>query len=321
MTRTPRSSRFAALLGAGVLAASLLIALVPATALAWDAGTFSSASESQLFALTNQARAAAGLAPLRNDSGLVSIARYRSKDMGDREYFSHNIPPTGMLVFSVMDARGYCYQTAGENIGWNTYPDDSATDVIQQMFMNSSTHRANILGKAWTNMGIGAYQAADGKKLWTVLFSLPCAAAPVATPKPTPKPTPRPTPRPTVAPTAQPTAQPTPEPTPRPTPHPTPVPTPRPTPRQTAAPTAVPTAVPTPSPTVEPTATPEVTAEPTAEPTAAPTPEPSEQPAVTPEPTPFPTGEVANLQIAEAPQTPSLLDSIIGGLVQLLLGG
>ena len=63
--------------------------------LAWDADTFSSASEAKLVSLTNQSRAAAGLRALKVDSTLTSIARWRSKDMIVRDYFSHTIPATG----------------------------------------------------------------------------------------------------------------------------------------------------------------------------------------------------------------------------------
>jgi uncharacterized protein YkwD len=41
--------------------------------------------------------------------------------MIDNDYFSHSIPGVGN-VFDVLDQRGYCYEVAGENIGWNTYP-------------------------------------------------------------------------------------------------------------------------------------------------------------------------------------------------------
>ena len=46
--------------------------------------------------------------------------------MIDRDYFSHNIPGYGK-VLDKLDAIGYCYKVAGENIGWNNYPDDVAT--------------------------------------------------------------------------------------------------------------------------------------------------------------------------------------------------
>ena len=134
--------------------------------------------------------------------------------MIERDYFSHDIPGYG-TVFKKLDAKGYCYKVAGENIGWNNYPDDVATAAIHKMFMDSSGHRANILGRAWDVIGIGAYKGADGKKMWTVLFADKCGDdAAKATPKPTPKPTRKPTPKAHAE--AEAHARPTPKPTPRP---------------------------------------------------------------------------------------------------------
>jgi uncharacterized protein YkwD len=207
-----------------LVAVSSVIGLAhPHAVLAWDDGAYSSASERQLVALTNRSRASAGRRSLRVDGALTSIARWRSKDMSQRDYFSHDIPGYGN-VFKRMDAKGYCYKVAGENIGWNTYPDDEATAAIHGMFMDSSGHRRNILEQDWEVIGVGAYKGADGKKLWTVLFADKCGGtASKATPKP--KST---VPKPKA--TAKPTPRPTPKPTPRPTPEPTPIPTPTPVP-------------------------------------------------------------------------------------------
>jgi uncharacterized protein YkwD len=206
---------------------SIGLLALPKPALAWDANSFSSASEKQLVSLSNQSRASAGLKALKVDSTLTSVARWRSKDMIVRDYFSHTILGHSYNVFHVLDQKGYCYKIAGENIGWNNYPDDVATATVQRQFMNSSGHRANILGKAWDVIGIGAYKGSDGKKMWTVLFADRCGStSPAPTPKPTPKPTAKPAPKPTPKPapraTAQPvaTAAPTPEATPTPTPTP-----------------------------------------------------------------------------------------------------
>ena len=160
------------------LLASVLLVMVgwalaiPAASVvrAWDAGTFSAADESLLFSLTNQARAASGLAPLRNDSQLHSLAEWRAQDMSVRDYFSHQIPPQGYEVFHYMDLRGIGYVLAGENIGWDDAADDQATTMIQQMFMNSPEHRSNILGALWDSMGVGAYKGTDGKLMYCVLF-------------------------------------------------------------------------------------------------------------------------------------------------------
>jgi hypothetical protein len=74
----------------------------PARVAAWSSGTFSSTSERELIALTNRSRASAGLRSLRVDSTLTSVARWRSKDMIERDYFSHDIPGYGS-VFKKLD--------------------------------------------------------------------------------------------------------------------------------------------------------------------------------------------------------------------------
>ena len=211
----------------GLTSVATLAAPVPS--LAWDGNSFDSSSEAELIALTNRSRASAGLPALKVDSDLTTIARWRSKDMIERDYFSHSIPGYGK-VFNKLDETGYCYTLAGENIGWNTYPDDQATAAIHQMFMDSAGHRANILGEAWDVIGVGAYKGPGDRKMWTVLFADTCSATPTPTPKPTTEPTPKPTPKATPKPTPKPTPLPTSEPTPTPTLEPTPEPTPTPEP-------------------------------------------------------------------------------------------
>ena len=147
----------ALLIALAFVATSAFSLATPSATLAWTAGTANSASEKRLVALTNQSRAAAGLKALKVDSKLTSVARWRSKDMIQRDYFSHDIPGYGK-VYKKLDAVGYCYKVAGENIGWNTYPDAEATAQIHQMFMGSSGHRANILGKSWDVIGVGVVQ-------------------------------------------------------------------------------------------------------------------------------------------------------------------
>ena len=232
---------------------SIATLAAPAPAAAWDAGTFSSTSEHELITLTNRARANKGLRSLKVDTALTKIARWRSKDMINRDYFSHQIPGYGS-VFDKLSNTGYCFKLAGENIGWNTYPDDLATGAIQKMFMDSSGHRANILGKTWDVIGVGAYKSSSGKKMWTVLFADKCGSS--STPKPTAKPTPKPTPRPTTKPRSTPKPTSKPRATARPTPKPTAKPTAKPTPEPTPAPT--PTPIPTPPPPARNPATPTV---------------------------------------------------------------
>ena len=217
--------RVVAMVAIAFILTSVGLLAAPRTTLAWDVNSFSSASESKLVSLTNQARAAAGLRALKVDSKLTAIARSRSKDMIVRNYFSHTILGTNYNVFHILDQKGYCYHIAGENIGWNNYPDDVATNTVQRQFMDSAGHRANILGKAWDAVGIGAYKGPTGKKMWTVVFADRCGSTTTSTPKPAPQPTPKPTPKPRPVATPRPTTRPKPAPTAASTPVPTATPT------------------------------------------------------------------------------------------------
>ena len=239
LARDPR--RLVLLIAIAFGMSSLGLLSVPRAALAWSPTTFNSTSEHQLLTLTNQARASAGLRALKGESTLASLARWRSKDMITRNYFSHNIPPGGYNIFHVLDQKHYCYRIAGENIGWNNYPDNIATAVIQQSFMNSPGHRSNILGRSWDVVGIGAYKGPTGKKMWTVIFADRCGTT-GGTPKPTPRPTPKPTPRPTARPKLTPRSTPKATAKPRSTPRPTSTPA-------AATHSAAPSASPSPSPT------------------------------------------------------------------------
>lgn len=247
-----RSMRRIRITGLALALAALAVVSTAGPAFAWSGAEFSPADEQLLLSLTNQDRASAGLNALVNDTYLHTKAEWRAKDMGDQNYFSHQIPPDNKLVFSYMQQDGYCFKVAGENIGLSTYGDDIATTRLETAFMGSTSHRENILG-TWARIGVGAYKAADGRKLYAVLFSIPCG---VTVPAPAPVTTPAP-----------PAVNPTPAP---------PKPTPRPVVRATPAPTVVPTPAPTPSdsPTPEPTLTPEPTPS-TSEPVATTSPEPS----------------------------------------------
>jgi uncharacterized protein YkwD len=169
---------------------SIVAFVAPSPAAAQGSETFNASSVSTLVTLTNQSRASAGLPALKVDSTLGAVARWRSKDMIERNYFSHAIPGYGK-VWDKLDAVGLCYDLAGENIGWINDPDDIATAAIHRMFMNSSGHRANVLGKTWDAIGIGAYKGPTGKKMWTVIFADMCDTM-GSQPPPTPTPTARP---------------------------------------------------------------------------------------------------------------------------------
>jgi uncharacterized protein YkwD len=287
------------ILAAAVAIAALSVVATPGISFAWAVSSFSAADEQHLFTLTNQDRASAGLNVLTNDNYLHNKAEWRAQDMGDNGYFSHTIPPDGKLVFYYMSKDGYCYKVAGENIGVSTYGDADATTHIEAAFMGSSSHRANILG-TWARMGIGAYKGPDGRKLYAVLFSIPCG---VTVPTPPPVVTPAPTLGPDQTPVPVKTAAPTPRATPRPTSATrtaTPLNTPSASPSATASPSPTESASPAPTPSPTPEATP------TASPSASPSPTPV--PAVTPGPVSL------SLRVRPEPAPPGPLQSFLDWL-------
>ena len=285
------SRRLAIFVAAAFFTTSVVSLSHPSATLAWSDNAFSSSAESQLVSLTNHSRAAAGRKTLRVSSTLTSIARWRSKDMINRDYFSHSIPGYGN-VFKKMSSSGFCYSLAGENIGWITGSNSSATASIHEMFMNSSGHRANILGKDWDTIGIGAYKGADGKKMYTVLFANKCGSSSKATTKPRTKPKPKPRTQ-----TTQP--KPTTKPKLRATPKPTPTPTPEPTPLATQPPLLQDPAGPAGDPGGQ-------------EPTAPPDDSDGASIAAT-------SGQ--GLRIDDPAGSPGLVDSIVGDITGLFLGG
>ena len=126
-----------------------------------------------LFDDTNRHRVASGLPPLRANGYLAGIARIRSQDMADHDYFAHVSPITGDNAFRLMDKHGVPYGWAGENLAKNNYPDSEAVSVADVALWNSPPHRENILNPHYTDIGIALVTDADGMKYFTIVFTGP----------------------------------------------------------------------------------------------------------------------------------------------------
>lgn len=116
--------------------------------------------EREAMELVNEKRSAYGLDALTLSSELSVKARIKSQEMKDLGYFSHTSPTYGS-PFDMMKALGIRYYSAGENIamGYRT------AEAVVNAWMNSTSHRENILSTRYTSMGIGY---ADG--YWTQWF-------------------------------------------------------------------------------------------------------------------------------------------------------
>ncbi|MBH9965190.1 SafA/ExsA family spore coat assembly protein [Rossellomorea oryzaecorticis] len=115
--------------------------------------------------LVNAERAKAGLQPLKENWELSRVARYKSQDMIDKNYFSHTSPTYGS-PFQMMKDFGISYQAAGENIAAG----QRTPSEVVQAWMNSEGHRKNILSPSYTEIGVGYVKGGSYGHYWTQMF-------------------------------------------------------------------------------------------------------------------------------------------------------
>jgi hypothetical protein len=188
-----------------------LIFSVAAIAGLWLLGTGpASASEGCFTSKINAARGSRG--PLAVDGTLVTVARRHSQRMANSGSIYHN----GNLSKEVPAG----WKSLGENVGMGPTCDD-----IHEAFMNSPSHRANILDPDFNFVGVGVVVAGDGTIFVTEVFmqkeaSQPAQNAPAPTkPATTSKPAaPRAPSRPQAAPAPAPAPAEAPAPPPPPPP-------------------------------------------------------------------------------------------------------
>lgn len=107
----------------------------------------------------------AGLAALGVHSRCVAEAEAHAQDMVVRNFFAHDSPTeTTAQRFARFGLAGSYW---GENIAGG-YP--SAGQAMQG-WMNSSGHRANILGAQFLSMGVGVAVNSQGTRYWVQCFS------------------------------------------------------------------------------------------------------------------------------------------------------
>ena len=119
----------------------------------------------EMLAQVNQQRRQAGLSELKLSQGLTKVADIKAKDMRDNGYFSHTSPTYGS-PFDMMKEFGINYTTAGENIAKG----QKSVEAVMNGWMNSEGHRANILNKNFTHLGVGYCTDASGNTYWIQMF-------------------------------------------------------------------------------------------------------------------------------------------------------
>lgn len=124
--------------------------------------------EAEVIRLINIERTNRGIPALKTNWQLSRVARYKSQDMINKNYFSHQSPTYGS-PFDMMKSFGLRFSAAAENIA---YGQRTAKEVVNA-WMNSPGHRANILSRSYTETGVGAAKKANGTLYWTQMFMKP----------------------------------------------------------------------------------------------------------------------------------------------------
>ena len=122
----------------------------------------------QVLALVNKERGKLGISPLALSDELSKVAQVKAQDMADNNYFSHDSPTYGS-PFDMMKKFNIKYSYAGENIAAG----QKTAEEVMKSWMNSSGHRANILNKNYTQLGVGYVKGGEYGTEWVQQFIRP----------------------------------------------------------------------------------------------------------------------------------------------------
>jgi hypothetical protein len=108
-----------------------------------------SLSADRIIELTNEERIKSGLGPVKADALLTSAAYAKANNMLNEQYWDH-FGPNGESPWQFIKASGYSYIYAGENLGKGF----TTSEGLHQAWMASPTHKENIIGKNYKDIGI-----------------------------------------------------------------------------------------------------------------------------------------------------------------------
>ncbi len=109
-----------------------------------------------LLAETNGERVSDHKSALQLNAQLTAAAQAKANDMAAHNYWSH-VTPDGKQPWSFIDAAGYKYEAAGENLAYGF----GTSDQVMTAWMHSSDHRANILNSVYEDVGFATANVAN----------------------------------------------------------------------------------------------------------------------------------------------------------------
>ncbi len=133
-------------------------------------------TKAKVIAETNIQRYNNGLLlPLIENTKLNAAALSKANDMFAKQYFEH-VSPSGVGPGDLVKNFGYDYILEGENLILGNFKNEKE---VVQLWMDSPGHRANILNKRFTQIGVAIIKGTyHGKTAWIGVqeFGLPMTA-------------------------------------------------------------------------------------------------------------------------------------------------
>lgn len=123
------------------------------------------------FQMLNQKRAENGLKALAWSDDLERVARIHSQNMADFKFFDHR-GIDGKMVSDRADCLGVGnWRSIGENIAFNRGYDAPIEKAVE-LWLDSPSHRHNLMDDHWKESAVGVAIAADGSYYFTQVFLL-----------------------------------------------------------------------------------------------------------------------------------------------------
>ncbi len=116
--------------------------------------TAKAAREDDILTLMNDARAQQGLGAVSLDSTLTGVAQTRAEECSSR--FSH-VRPNGKAWYTVSKS------TKAENLAHAVNDAQQKPENVVLAWLLSPSHKANVMRKNCTSVGIAYYQGANGE--------------------------------------------------------------------------------------------------------------------------------------------------------------
>jgi len=129
----------------------------------------------KLIQLTNSQRQKYNLSDLEYNDKLNQAAQKKAQDMFTKNYWAH-YGPSGSAPWDFIMASGYQYEYAGENLAKNFLFSQGVVDA----WMESPTHRANLLRKEYSDVGFAVVNGVlNGEETTLVvqMFGKPLASS------------------------------------------------------------------------------------------------------------------------------------------------